>query len=125
MSSLVSRDFAMNRLRLGLRQSYRLIPPCYGAMVSTDEMLELVNSARRPMAEPLLDIPTDIMTAEELAAIPELADSGLTKKRILSWVHRRTAKVPPHFQFNKQTVRFSKKQFLDWLDALAKRRHVA
>ena len=125
MASLVTRDFARSRLRLGLRQSFRLLPSCYGAMISTDDILDLVNRSRRPMAEPFLDIPTDIMTADELAAIPELADSGITARKILSWALRRTVKTPPHLYLNKHTVRFSKSRFLAWLDALSKRRHAA
>lgn len=114
MSYLVSRDFACDRLRLGLRQSYRILPPDCGALISTDEILGLLNSSRRPYAEPLLHIPDDIVTADELAATPELANAGLTAKRVLTWT-RREKKVPPHFRINPHTIRFSRKRFIDWL----------
>lgn len=125
MGCYVNRNFVCSRLRLGLRQSYRLLPSCYGAMISTDDMLDLINSARRQIAEPLADVPTDLMTAEELASVPELANSGVTAHKLLNWTRRRTKKVPPHFFISQQTVRFSKSRFLAWLDALAKRRRVA
>ena len=75
-----------------MRQSYRLLPSCYGAMISTDDMLDLINSARRQIAEPLADVPTDLMTAEELASVPELANSGVTAHKLLNWTRRRTKK---------------------------------
>lgn len=114
MAYLVSRDFACDRLRLGLRQSYRVLPSDCGALISTDEILELLNSSRRPYAEPLQHIPTDIVTADELASAPELANSGLAAKRILAWT-RREKKVPPHFRINSHTIRFSRQRFIDWL----------
>lgn len=114
MAFLVSRDFACDRLRLGLRQSYRVLPSDCGALISTDEILNLLNSSRRPYAEPLLHIPDDIMTADELATTPELASSGVTGKRLLAWT-RRTKKIAPHFRFNSHTIRFSRKRFIDWL----------
>ena len=114
MAFLVSRDFACDRLRLGLRQSYRVLPSDCGALISTDEILNLLNSSRRPYAEPLLHVPDDIVKADELVSVPELANSGLTAKRILAWT-RRGKKAPPHFRFNSHTIRFSRKRFIDWL----------
>ena len=114
MAYLVSRDFACERLRLGLRQSYRILPPDHGALISTDEILDLLNSSRRPSMDLLLHVPEDIVTADELVTVPELANSGLTAKRVLVWT-RRTKKVPPHFRLNSHTIRFSRKRFIDWL----------
>ena len=115
MGNYVSRDFARSRLRLGLRQSYRLLPSCYGALINTDAILELLNHSRRPFSDPVFDIPTDLMTAEELASITEFADSGITAHKLLTWARRRTAKIPPHFYFNRHAIRFSKSRFLAWL----------
>jgi hypothetical protein len=117
----ISRADAMERLRLGLRASFRLLPSCRG-LVSTRDILELLNRSRHALAEPLLEVPTDIMTAEELAAVPELAGSGITAKRLLLWTQRRAVRIPPHFHINKHTVRFSKAAFLEWLDRPRRRK---
>lgn len=119
MGHYVSRKNAMEWLRLGESQSYRLLKSCYGSLISTKAILELLNRSRRHITETILDIPHDLMKAEELVAIPELADSGLTARKLLNWTQHRHKKVPPHFRFNQLTVRFSKSLFLKWLDALA------
>ena len=122
MAHYLSRKFVCERLKLGLSQSFRLLPSCYGALISSEDVLDLLNNSRRMIAEPFLDIPTDIVTADELAAAPEFAQSGITAHNIIVWTQRRTKKIPPHIRVNKHTVRFPKKQFLDWLDAVASRR---
>ena len=115
----INRKKVMEWLRLGESQSYRLIESCYGSLISTKAILELLNRSRRHIAEAVLEIPIDLMKADELVAIPELADSGLTARKLLNWTQNRHKKVPPHFRFNQLTVRFSKSLFLKWLDALA------
>lgn len=122
MGHYVSRKFAMDRLRLGRRQSYRLLPSCYGALINSDEILDLLNAARRPYGDPFTYIPSDIMTAKELASIPELADADLTERKILNWTQNRTKKVPPHFYINRHCIRYSKSRFLAWLDECAAKR---
>ena len=114
MAYYLSREFVCDRLRLGLRQSYRLLPSCYEAMISSDDVLALLNNGRRMIGEPFLNIPSDIMTAEELASIPELANSGVTARKILAWT-RREKKIPPHIYANSHTIRFSRQHFIDWL----------
>ena len=122
MGHYVSRKNAMEWLRLGESQSYRMLKSCYGSLINTDEILKLLNKSRRYIAETILDIPHDLMKAEELVAIPELADSGLTARKLLNWTQNRTKKVPPHFRFNQLTVRFSKALFMAWLDECAAKR---
>lgn len=119
MGHYVSRKNAMEWLRLGESQSYRLLKSCYGSLINSDAIINLLNKSRRYITETILDIPHDLMKAEELVAIPELADSGLTARKLLNWTQHRHKKVPPHFRFNQLTVRFSKSLFLKWLDALA------
>ena len=107
------RPLILKRLKLSLRQSYRIIPPSYSSLINSDEILEIVNNARRGIREPLTGIPSDMMTADEIANDPALGGI-VPPKRILVWT-RRKKNVPPHFRFNKQTTRFSRSSFLEWL----------
>lgn len=112
----MSRDWLCRRLRLSPRQSYSLVRSGYGPCVSSDAVLDLVNKSRRNIAAPFDDVPSDIMTADELAATPELAESGLTSKNFLVFTRRENpGNRPPFLKFNKQTTRFVKSLFLNWL----------
>lgn len=114
------REWLCDRLRVSLRQSYRLVPSGYGARVSSEAVLSLVNRARRAVPEPFADTPSDILTADELAKTPELAESGLTPRLLLAMTRRKRAESrPPHLRFNKQTTRFVRSRFLAWLDERA------
>lgn len=112
----MSRDWLCRRLRLSPRQSYSLVRSGYGPCVSSDAVLSLVNKSRRNIAAPFDDVPADILTADELAQTPELAKSGLTPRMILVFTRRENPNnQPPFLHLNKQTTRFVKSLFLDWL----------
>lgn len=64
------------------------------------------------MVKPLDHIPSDLVTPEEAAM--HLDGSGLTGHNLVVWT-RRTKNIPPHFRFNKHTVRFSMATLEDWL----------
>ena len=114
--NFMSRDWLCRRLRLSPRQSYSLVRSGYGPCVSSDAVLSLVNKSRRNIVAPFDHVPSDIMTADELAATPELAQSGLTAKMILTFTRRENAdNQPPFLRANKQTTRFVKSLFLEWL----------
>ena len=115
--NFMSREWLCSRLRLSPRQSYSLVRSGYGPCVSSDAVLSLVNRSRRNIAEPFLYVPTDILTADELAATPELAESGLTSRQFLVFTRRENPlNQPPYLHFNKQTTRFVKTLVLEWLD---------
>ena len=112
----MSREWLCSRLRLSPRQSYSLVRSGYGPCVSSDAVLSLVNRSRRNIVEPFKCVPSDIMTADELAATPELAESGLTPKNFLVFTRRENPlNQPPYLHLNKQTTRFVKSLFLQWL----------
>lgn len=112
----MSREWLCSRLRLSPRQSYSLVRSGYGPCVSSDAVLSLVNRSRRNIQEPFTYVPSDIMTAEELAATPELAESGITPHMLLVFTRRESPNNrPPHLRVNKQTTRFVKFLFLAWL----------
>lgn len=115
MGFFVNRSFVRDRLRLKLRQSFRICPSRHCALIATDDVLDLLNRSRVRIAECLTDIPSDLMTPEELAAAPELENSGLTAHK-LSIMTRRAVKCPPHFRLNSHTIRFSRRLFLNWLE---------
>ncbi len=117
----MSREWLCSRLRLSPRQSYSLVRSGYGPCVSSDAVLSLVNKSRRNIVEPFDHVPSDILTAEELAATPELAESGLTAKMILTFTRReKPTNQPPFIRLNKQSTRFVKSLFFEWLDERAK-----
>lgn len=112
----MSRDWLCRLLRLSPRQSYSLVRSGYGPCVSSDAVLDLVNKSRRNIAAPFDHVPADIMTADELARTPELAESGLTSKNFLVFTRRENPNnQPPFLHLNKQTTRFVKSLFLNWL----------
>ena len=119
----LDRSLICKRLVLSPRQSYRIVPPSYGSLISSDEILHIVNNARRGIREPLNAIPCDIVTADELAADPVLG-GVVQASRIITWTHR-TKNVPPHFRFNKKTTRFSRSGFIQWLDSRSRIRRSA
>ena len=57
--TLLKRQLICERLRLGLRSSYRVVPPSRLSLISSDEVLEVLNRARRGGMKPLRDIPSD------------------------------------------------------------------
>lgn len=114
MMYFMRRDWLMERLRLGLRQSYRIVGNSRSGLVSLHEIIGLLNRARRGIKDPYSFVPSDLLTAEELIAIPELAASGLTSSKIRAWT-RRTRNIPPHFRLNGHTIRYPQGLFLDWL----------
>lgn len=117
----MSRDWLCRRLRLSPRQSYSLVRSGYGPCVSSNAVLSLVNKSRRNIATPFDHVPCDILTADELAQTPELAESGLTPRMILVFTRRENPNnQPPFLHLNKQTTRFVKSLFLDWLAERAK-----
>ena len=112
MGKRLRRIDICTQLKLGNRQSYRIVPPSYGPLINSDEVLHIINQARRGIQEALDGPPLDMMTAEEISKI--VLDGLIPSKRILTWTHR-TKNVPPHFRFNKKTTRFSRHLFEEWI----------
>jgi len=108
------RSFLIERLRLNLRQSYRLIRPSRNGLVSSDEIVRLLNRSRRGIDEPYTFVPSDIMTADEIISMPELAQSGITLRKLRAW-SRRTRNIVPHFRLNSHTIRYPMGLFVGWL----------
>lgn len=54
------------------------------------------------------------MREEEIVAIPELAESGVTVYQLRAWM-RRTRNVCPHFRLNGHTRRIPRALFIKWL----------
>lgn len=108
--SLLRRQLVCDRLRLKRRASYRIVSPCRLSLISSDEILYLLNHARRGGMEYLTAIPSDIRTPDEMAAEID----GVTAHDLLNWT-RRTKNVAPHFRLNKQTTRFSASRLMAWL----------
>ena len=118
MASYLKRSFICERLRLSRWQSYHVVGSSYGPRINSDDVLAVLNRARRgglaPLAYP--GLPHDLLTPEELSA--ELAESDISVRELLNWTRRtKPGAIPPHFRLNKCTIRFSRSQFMEWLDA--------
>ena len=106
------RHTVCERLRLGYRQSFRIVGASYGERISSDDVLAVLNRSRRAIDNPLDCIPSDLMTPDETAT--RFSDSEITTRELRAWVHRKR-NVPPHFRINKHTVRFSAALLDCWL----------
>ena len=117
MANYLKRQFVCDRLRLARVQSYEIVGSSYGPRISSDDVLAVLNRARRGMPNALEWIPHDLVTPEELSA--ELSESDISVRDLLNWT-RRTKAVPPHFRLTRRTIRFSRSQFMAWLDERSK-----
>lgn len=113
MANYLKRQFVCDRLRISRVQSYELVGSSYGPRISSDDVLAVLNRARRGMPDAVAWIPHDLLTPEELSA--ELAESDISVRDLLNWT-RRTKAVPPHYRFTKRTIRFPRAPFMAWLD---------
>ena len=116
MNHYISRPILCERLRLGLLQSYRIAPPNYGALLDYGKIVRLLNECRVGM-EVQHEMPSDILTADELAS--ELTDSGITAHRLRVFSRRKRNPLP-HFRFNKNTLRYTRTHFHNWLKGKTK-----
>ena len=109
--SLLKRQFVCDRLRLQRRTSYRVIGASRLSLVSSEDVLDLLNGSRCGGMDELPCIPDDLRTPEEMAE--EIG--GITAKDLLNWT-RRTKNVPPHFRLNSHTIRFSARRLMAWVE---------
>ena len=100
MAHYLPRKLVCERLRLNRRTSYDIVGAAFGERISSDDVIALLNRARRettnpfaPPPTPLDYIPSDLLTADELAA--ELTESHITAHDLLNWT-RRTKNIAPH-----------------------------
>lgn len=113
MGHYLTRSDVCDRLRMSRWQSYQFVGPSYGPLINSDNLVTLLNHYRRAIPKPLDYVPSDLRTAEELAA--ELNEPNITARDILNWT-RRTKAMPPHFRLSRRTILLSKRMFLEWLD---------
>lgn len=109
------RQIVCERLRIALSTSYKVVGTAYGSRVCSDEVLELLNRARNESQEVLSELPSDLMTPAEIAALPEIAGSDITEREIVNWT-KRLRNPAPCFRLNKQTRRIRRSSFLRWIE---------
>lgn len=109
-----TREFVNERLKIGLFQSYRLIPATPSKRIRSDEVLSLLNRSRVGIRASIDKLPGDgfLLTPEETVA--HFAESGVTAADLRRWT-RRSRNPAPHFRLNKKTVRFSANLLDGWL----------
>ena len=109
--TLLSRQLVCDRLRLQRRASYHIVCASRLSLISSDDILDILNRASRGSRETLRDIPSDLRTPQEMA--DEI--NGFTPHMLLAWT-RRTKNIPPHYRLNSHTVRFSASRLSAWLE---------
>ena len=114
---LLSRQFVCDRLRLERRTSYRIINASHLSLINSDEIIEILNESKKGITIQVDNIPTDLRTPSEMAS-----ELGIDEQTLLTWTLRRTKNIPPHYRFNKKTIRYSAKMLTDWVELNTKRR---
>lgn len=109
--NFLGRELVCERLRLNVRQSYRIVGSSRSGLIASDEIVRLLNRSRRGMGmdAPLSEIPSDIATPDELCE-----KIGIKPSKLRAW-SRRTKYVCPHFRLNGHTRRYSVSRFVEWL----------
>lgn len=107
--NFLGRELICERLRLTTRQSYRIVGSSRSGLIASDEIVRLLNRARRGIADPLSDIPSDLVRPEDICA-----RTGVTFRQLRAWT-RRIRNVAPHFRLNGHTRRYSVSRFIQWL----------
>jgi hypothetical protein len=112
----LSRHLVNDRLRLSVYQSYRIVgePSHYGARIRSDYVVEMLNRSRCAGEEMVMELPSDILTADEMAA--ELAESDISAKNLMNWSNRSRNPLP-HYRLNKHTRRFRRASVMKWLES--------
>lgn len=116
---LLRREHVCEKLRLGVRQSYRIVGASYGGgFISSDDVLEILNDCRVKV-EYAKFLPDDLRTPDEMAE--DLGCDMVSGKDLVKWTHRtRPAGIPPHYRLNSHTIRFPRREFLAWMRERAK-----
>lgn len=111
----LTRKDIMSRLRLSVAASYRIVGTARSSLISSADVLAILNAARRGGQPILTFIPSDLMTEAEAAK-----EIGcVTRTRVLSWTNR-TLNPPPFFYLNSHCRRFQRSQLFKWLDEQTK-----
>ena len=113
------RQIVCDRLRIALSTSYKVVGSAYGSRICSDDVLELLNRSRNETQEIVCELPSDLMTPAEIAAIPEIAESDISEREIINWT-KRLRNPAPCFHINKQTRRISRSSFLRWIEGTSR-----
>jgi len=115
MSHYLRRQIVCERLRLAPSTSYRVVGTSYGVLISEDDVVELLNRSRNESQEVVRYLPSDLMTPDEIAAIPDVAGVGATAHEIVNWTKRKRNPAPC-WRLNSHTRRISRASFVEWLE---------
>lgn len=118
MGHFLARTLVNERLRLKGTTSYRLVSATgYGNRINSDRVVEMLNNTRRgdiPAIPFTHGIPSDLMTDEEIVALPELAESAISRREILAWANRSRDPLP-HYRLNSHTRRYPRSAAIAWM----------
>lgn len=119
MNHYLRRKLVCERLRIALSTSYRIVGATYGDLIGENVVVKLLNDCRNESQEVLRQMPSDLMTPAEVAAIPDIAESEISERDILNWTKRRRNPVPC-FRLNKHTRRIRRSAFLAWISGASR-----
>lgn len=103
----VDRKFACDRLKLSRWQSYGVLRPSRMAMISTKDIIDLLNRSANGESA-VSHVPSDIETAEGVER-----SLGIPAKRLVLWTRRKSP--IPHYKINKQTTRYRLSSVRRWM----------
>ena len=121
MTHYLTRERICERLRIAVSTSYKLVGSAYGSRISSDEVVTLLNRSRNETQDVLTDLPSDLLTPAEMAAVPEIAAREISEREIVNWTKRKRNPAPC-FRLNKQTRRIRRSSFMAWMDATTRLR---
>lgn len=108
--SWLRRSFVEERLRIGHRQSYRLVPAT-GVLVPSSYIVDMLNCSAVNTDDIVTVIPDD------LARPDELAEGQVTERDVKRWCGRKVNPLP-HYRLNKNTIRVRRSQFDKWMGGI-------
>lgn len=106
-----TRSAVNDRLKLAKFQSYRIIPATPSGRISSEYIAALLNRTRVGVTF-RLDIPSDILTPEEL--VGRYAESNITWKDIRRWIRRKRNPLP-HYRLSRYAIRFPAEDVETWI----------
>ena len=112
MYHFIPRRHVIDCLKIGNRQSYRLIRPSMGnsCLVRDSDVVSLLNRSRTKTQPEVSSIPCDIMTPEELAN----RMGGYIRESILKRAVKRRINPIPAFVFGPKCIRYSEREVDAW-----------
>lgn len=109
----IKRDKVCELFKVAQATSYRIFGSLPGGrnLLTDTSIVDLLNESRQGGQPFVSDLPSDFLTAEDIEE-----QFGIPTTQLKSWCVRRKRNIPPHYRFNRHTVRFRLSTFTEWLE---------